>query len=109
MAEYKVELINPSSHLKEEYRSFYEEWEASSERMIPSVIERDPSRFEEMLQFLQDNEKGIRIPAGWVPDSTYWLIDERKRVLGVVNIRHALTPFVRNSGGHIGYGIRPSE
>lgn len=69
MAEYKIKLINPSSHLKEEYRSFYEEWEASGEKMIPSVIERDPSRFEEMLQFLRDNEKGIRIPAGWVPDS----------------------------------------
>lgn len=32
-----------------------------------------------------------------------------ERVIGVVNIRHELSELLRNSGGHIGYGIRPSE
>ncbi|SET18217.1 Acetyltransferase (GNAT) domain-containing protein [Oceanobacillus limi] len=30
-------------------------------------------------------------------------------MLGVVNIRHRLTEFLLQAGGHIGYGIRPSE
>ncbi|MGO4369760.1 GNAT family N-acetyltransferase, partial [Paenibacillus sp. MCAF20] len=42
-------------------------------------------------------------------DSTYWLVGEQGLLLGVVNIRHALTPFLLERGGHIGYGIRPSE
>ena len=53
--------------------------------------------------------KDENLPKGRVADSTYWLIDEDKRVLGVVNIRHELTKILLNSGGHIGYGIRPSE
>lgn len=43
------------------------------------------------------------------PDSTFWLTSEDDRILGIVNIRHGLTEFLRKSGGHIGYGIRPSE
>lgn len=29
--------------------------------------------------------------------------------MGAVNIRHSLTKHLFNAGGHIGYGIRPSE
>lgn len=59
--------------------------------------------------FLLDSAEGKNIPEGWVPDSTFWLVNEKNRVLGAVNIRHALTERLLNSGGHIGYGIRPSE
>ncbi|UUZ86883.1 GNAT family N-acetyltransferase [Paenibacillus sp. P26] len=44
-----------------------------------------------------------------VPHTTYWLVNEEKKVLGAVNIRHRLNAKLLNSGGHIGYGIRPSE
>ncbi|WP_226665782.1 GNAT family N-acetyltransferase [Metabacillus litoralis] len=102
-------LIKPTTELKEEYLSFYHEWVQSKEEMIPWVIEKDPTNFENMVQFLANNEKGINLPKGWVPDSTYWLINEENRILGVVNIRHELTDFLLTRGGHIGYGIRPSE
>lgn len=102
-------LTKPTVDLKVEYLSFYEEWLDSGENMIPWVIQKDPSNFVEMIQFLFDNENGINLPEGWVPDSTYWLINEDKRIMGVVNIRHQLREFLLNSGGHIGYGIRPSE
>jgi predicted acetyltransferase/broad specificity phosphatase PhoE len=106
---HQLSLIKPSVELKEEYLSFYEEWVASKEDMVPWVIKKDPSNFEAMVQFLKENEQGHNLPEGWVPDSTFWLINEDKRILGVVNIRHRLTETLLNSGGHIGYGIRPSE
>lgn len=106
---HQVSLIKPTVELKEEYISFYEEWLDSKEDMVPWVIKKDPSNFEAMVQFLNDNEQGHNLPEGWVPDSTLWLINENKRILGVVNIRHRLTEILLNSGGHIGYGIRPSE
>jgi len=62
-----------------------------------------------MLQWLSNNEQGLGLPQGWVKDSTFWLINESNHVKGVVNIRHELTQFLSNAGGHIGYGIRPSE
>lgn len=107
--EEQLYLTKPSVILKEEYLSFYKEWIESGETIVPWVIEKDPSNFEEMVQFLMDNEKGVNIPDGWVPDSTYWLLNNEKRIIGAVNIRHQLTELLFNSGGHIGYGIRPSE
>ena len=107
--EEQLYLTKPSVILKEEYLSFYKEWIESGETIVPWVIEKDPSNFEEMVQFLMDNEKGVNIPDGWVPDSTYWLLNNEKRIIGAVNIRHQLTELLFNSGGHIGYGIRPSD
>jgi predicted acetyltransferase len=102
-------LVKPTVDLKEEYHSFYKEWVDSKEDMVPWVIKKDPTDFEAMVQFLKDNERGSNLPEGWVPDSTFWLMNDDKRILGVVNIRHQLTPDLLNRGGHIGYGIRPSE
>jgi predicted acetyltransferase len=36
------------------------------------------------------------------------LVDESRRILGAVNIRHRLTDNLRFEGGHVGYGVRPS-
>jgi predicted acetyltransferase len=107
--EKKVFLVKPTVELEVEYLDFYKEWKDSGEDMIPWVIEKDPSDFNEMVQFLHNNEKGENLPEGWVSDSTYWLVNEDNKVLGVVNIRHSLTERLFNCGGHIGYGIRPRE
>jgi predicted acetyltransferase len=107
--EEKVLLVKPNVSLEKEYLDFYQEWKVSGEDMIPWVIEKDPTDFLGMVQFLLNNEKGINLPEGWVRDSTYWLVNVSNRVLGAVNIRHSLTDRLFNCGGHIGYGIRPSE
>ena len=77
--------------------------------MVPWVISKDPSNFIGMLQSLTDAEKGENLPEQWVPDSTFWLVNNDKKVLGAVNIRHGLTEALMKNGGHIGYGIRPTE
>lgn len=104
-----VQLIKPTVDLQPAYLSFYEEWKASEEIMIPWVIEKDPSDFPAMVQSLLDAEKGVGLKENWVPDSTYWLVDEEYRILGAVNIRHSLSEYLFKAGGHIGYGVRPSE
>ncbi|MCR2821274.1 GNAT family N-acetyltransferase [Lederbergia panacisoli] len=104
-----VFLLKPTLELQEEYLGFYQEWKGSQEDMVPWVISKDPSDFQGMVQFLMDNERGENLPDNWVPDSTFWLVTESKKIIGAVNIRHRLTETLFNSGGHIGYGIRPSE
>lgn len=104
-----VFLIKPTVDLQPAYLSFYEEWKASEEIMIPWVIEKNPSDFQAMVQSLLDAEKGIGLQGNRVPDSTYWLVDEEYRILGAVNIRHTLNNYLFNAGGHIGYGVRPSQ
>jgi predicted acetyltransferase len=76
--------------------------------MVPWVIKRDPKCFEEMLELLHKDEDDRYIPEGWVSNSTYWLLLDNREIVGAVNIRHRLTEQLYLSGGHIGYGIRPS-
>ncbi|GAB6435239.1 GNAT family N-acetyltransferase [Bacillus luti] len=104
-----VSLLTPTTNLQEEYLDFYNEWKDSGETMIPWVISKDPSNFPAMIQELLDAHNGINIPETWVPDSTYWLVTDENKIVGAVNIRHSLTEHLFNAGGHIGYGIRPSE
>lgn len=104
-----VFLAKPSIEYCDEYLTFYEEWKSSGESIVPWVVSRDPSDFEGMIQFLLENENREHIPEHWVPSFTYWLISDDKRVIGAVNIRHGLTGKLFNCGGHIGYGIRPTE
>lgn len=104
-----VSLIKPTVDVKAEYLAFYQEWKQSGEQMVPWVISKDPSDFSAMVEELHAEESGENLPEGWVPASTYWLITEDKKIVGAVNIRHQLTVPLLQSGGHIGYGIRPSE
>jgi len=46
-------------------------------------------------------------PRGWVPATTLWLV-EGAEYLGRIQLRHRLTEFLREVGGHIGYDVRPS-
>lgn len=103
-----VRLVKPTIQLEREYLDFYREWKESGEKMVPWVISKDPADFQGMVQSLLDNERGVRLPEHWVPDSTYWLVTDTNRVVGAVNIRHKLNETLLHSGGHIGYGIRPS-
>ncbi|WP_018933673.1 GNAT family N-acetyltransferase [Gracilibacillus lacisalsi] len=103
-----VKLVKPTKMLTREYQDFYLEWKKSGEKMIPWVIEKHPDDMDRFLQFINDHEQGANLPDGWVPDSTFWLVRE-KTIIGVVNIRHRLSEILLSIGGHIGYGIRPSE
>ncbi|MDF9556007.1 GNAT family N-acetyltransferase [Bacillus tropicus] len=104
-----VSLLTPTTDLQDEYLDFYNEWKDSGETMIPWVISKDPSNFPAMVQELLNAHNGVNLPQSWVPDSTYWLVTDNNRIVGAVNIRHSLTEHLFNAGGHIGYGIRPSE
>src|SRR5689334_22891887 len=46
-------------------------------------------------------------PPGWAPATTLWWV-EGHEYLGRVQLRHRLTPMLLESGGHIGYDVRPS-
>ncbi|MGW5360383.1 GNAT family N-acetyltransferase [Actinopolymorpha pittospori] len=46
-------------------------------------------------------------PEGFVPSTTLWYV-ENAEYLGRLAIRHRLTRFLLDIGGHIGYDVRPS-
>ena len=67
---------------------------------------------DEWLKFLDSlsDRNQINPSSGFVEGSQYLLVDDvRKKVLGMVNLRHYLNDFLFRVGGHIGYSIRPDE
>lgn len=67
--------------------------------------------FARFVQSLRDGERGVGLPQGWVPCTTFWIVESGvpDTVLGSLALRHNLNnDFLAEYGGHIGYGVRPS-
>lgn len=105
-------LVTPSAHYKNSFIEAVREYQKTDSNERKDIfdlriddLEKDFSRY---LIRLEQEALGNNLPANYVPQTTYWLIDG-DRFIGRVSIRHRLNDFLFNEGGHIGYDIRPSE
>jgi len=103
-----VELVAPNVAFRDSYRNLVAEFVERGEKLVPFVLGFDHADFDAFLERMLACSRGAGLPAGFVPHSTFWLVDRNARVLGVSSIRHSLTPALRREGGNIGYGVRPS-
>jgi predicted acetyltransferase len=62
----------------------------------------------DFLQRMIDRSEGRGLEPGWVPFTTYWLLDDAGAIAGMSRLRHDLTDELLFHGGHIGYYVRPS-
>jgi predicted acetyltransferase len=102
-----LRLIGPSRDFESSYRSLVDEIRSRGEKPIPFPLGFPHDNFGELIAKLERNSKGQALPAGFVANSTYWLVAQSE-IVGVSNLRHSLTPRLRKEGGNIGYGVRPS-
>ena len=67
--------------------------------------------YDEWLKSLELNSNKETVQPNYAPSTTFFGVRERdKKIVGMIDIRHELsTEFLRNYGGHIGYGVRPTE
>lgn len=66
--------------------------------------------FEDWLNLVMVNSSPETVHENWVVASTFFVIRKSDRkMIGMVDIRHSLNDFLASYGGHIGYGVRPSE
>jgi predicted acetyltransferase len=107
MGQEDFRLIEPGVQYKAEFLSLAEEFkkEGGKVRQYDQALEY----FDKYVQSRHDHKKGVNLPEGWVPESTFWLIRDDNVILGTSSVRHELTEQLRRIGGHIGYNIRPSE
>jgi predicted acetyltransferase len=61
------------------------------------------------LQELVEMSEGRNLRPGWVPMTTFWLLDASDTAVGVSRLRHRLTDNLLKSGGHIGYFVKRAE
>lgn len=68
----------------------------------------DPSRFSTYTTRLKSlADPATPLPPGIVSATQLWWVDGEE-YLGRLSIRHSLTPWLLEFGGHIGYSVRPA-
>jgi predicted acetyltransferase len=101
-------LLKPSARLESSLRSFVKEFRGRGEDLVPWVLAEIDDDFERYVARLARYSDGRDVPEGFVPSSTFWLVSAAEEIVAVSNLRHRLTPFLLDYGGHIGFGVRPS-
>jgi predicted acetyltransferase len=104
MSIHAATLIEPTEDLWPEFFAMAGEYSVSGDTRYQAALEDFPA----YLRRLSDGARGVGLPPGRVPDSTFWLTSGR-HLIGRSSIRHHLTPELEDEGGHVGYDIRPSE
>ena len=99
MAEFQQEgrgSVADQSMIGSEIRTFGPTWSSA------------PDGFARYVEWLlaQAREDTPR-PRGYVPATTLWWVQDDD-YLGRIAVRHRLTPWLLEEGGHIGYDVRPS-
>lgn len=102
-------LIEPSKDFKDQYIEMIEEWKEIDEKMVPFVLRFDYEDFDSFLDRIKNLRDNLIEDERTVNSSTLWLVEDKVRIVGAVNIRHKLNSYLMEIGGHIGYGIRPTS
>lgn len=107
----KLKLIRLNEQYRSEFEEMMEEWitfnDTHDTNHSPSAIfKNDYHDFANYVSNLDDKADSLK---GLVDGSTYFAYDEEiHKMVGAVNIRHALNEYLLKYGGHIGDGVRPS-
>jgi len=105
-----LKLIFPNKEHKEEWYRIVKEIEDRNERITPYALKGESEDYDSYLKNAENNSKGLNLEKDRVPSDIYFLVKENEnRILGAIDIRYSLNDYLYNFGGHIGYGIRPSE
>lgn len=99
-----MKLIYPS---KKYYKS-YDEARLEYEQKKITDYYFDDVNIVDVEKKYKDLRKGRNLKPGYVPQTTYWLIDNDE-FIGEIGIRHELNDNLIRYGGHIGYGVRYSK
>lgn len=103
-----MELVRPSKKYSKqlmEYRSAFLQIE---EQPYGGSSLQNYTDFHEWLNKVNSQEKGENLPPNRVP-ATQFLSIKNGELMGLINIRHRLTPELLMESGHIGYSIHPAK
>lgn len=104
----RIGLVRPAAEHEAQLRAYVAEHREAGESEIHGGALVETMPYGDWLRQLEANADERTVNPLWVVSSTFMAFCGEKLV-GMVDIRHALNDFLRGYGGHIGYGVRPSE
>ncbi len=104
-----LQLVEPSRKFEDNFLAMAAEYLREGDKYEKERYRAAIRDFSAYLRGLHDAAKGVALPEGHVPATTYWLVRDGETIVATSSIRHWLTPSLLHEGGHVGYGTRPSE
>lgn len=102
-------LVVPSMDHEQAYKEMMLEWEQTKEHIYPGAIRSNGMCYSDWLDNLEIYRSKETCLYNFVPSDTFFILNGNGKILGAISIRHYLSEQLFKFGGHIGYGIRPSE
>jgi len=99
-------LVAPAPEHKQAAMDFRREW--GNNHIDGGGGLNKYENYEDWLRDIEKNKNKYKPLPGSVPGSVYFGIFNEK-IIGMVAVRHYLNEALLIRGGHIGYGVRPSE
>lgn len=108
----KIKLIIPTKEYENQAIEYRKEHFDNGEKTLHACSKWDRmDNYDEWLKLLKSNFKKKTVQDNYAVTTQFFGVRERdNKIVGMINIRHELAnDFLRNYGGNIGYGIRPTE
>ncbi len=106
----RLKLVLPAPGYKEEIMEYKKEFIENGDSMDGTAGLRNAETFEDWYDAFLHNLKEETVKEGLVPSTTYMAMSTKdNRLIGMIDIRHRLSDYLLNFGGHIGYSVRKSE
>ena len=105
----KIVLAVPTLENKEEALKFRQAFYDFGEKTIDGseLLDRIDS-YEEWLALVTDHANVNALGVDGILTETYFALDRNRRIVGIIDFRHALNDFFKDFG-HSGYSVLPSE
>ncbi|WP_105616376.1 GNAT family N-acetyltransferase [Vallitalea okinawensis] len=97
-------LVKPNKRYQKSFENYVLAYRKIDDEHYFNKYKKALKNFQDYLNDLNNYSKGNDLPQGEVITSTFWLIDEKETVVGVVRIRQQEV----ECAGHIGYDISPN-
>lgn len=103
-----LKLIKPSQQYAEQVMRYKEEMLANNDSFDGCAGLEDVSSFDEWIDF--ENRLKRKYGKEYVPSTVFLGVRlEDEKMVGIIDFRHPLSPFLLQYGGNIGYSVLPSE
>ena len=103
-----LKLVRPEPKYAEQVMQYKKEMAENNDSFDGCAGLENVETFPEWIDF--ENRLKKAYGEGYVPSEVFLAVrTEDDRVVGIIDYRHPLTPFLLQYGGNIGYSIRPSE
>lgn len=104
----QLKLVRPAIVHAEQVMQYRKEMLSNNDSFDGCAGLEDVETFSEWMDF--ENRLKQKYGDGYVPSEVFLCIREfDNKVVGILDYRHPLSPFLRQYGGNIGYSILPSE